>query len=521
MRRVMIAAALAAASVAPASTSAGSFEVSLCADTPSLSASAAVAANSRPATLVTSSACRVDPVGLFDGIAAADVRGAGNTPAGSAAMWSVTATPGTRIASARVRRFAGKRDNSWSIWIRTAEGHTLETCEIVATLSCAVGAVPTSPESVATYPALDTDGISWGVSCGAPVGDCVNGASLNSAWAAIYGATLTVRDPDPPQLQPISGSLVAQTRWHMGTEQATIAATDASGIRRLELLVDSAIVSSSEPPCDFTTMRPCPRDAQLSANLDLAGLVDGEHEVLARAFDAAGQPSSTGSVRIAVDTRAPAKPVAMTAARNPDETITVRWANPDQGGGAPIAAAHYQFCPLGSDVGCVSSGIVAGDRIAALERIRPPAGGAPWDLVVWLQDGAGHADRASAARLTITPVDRPGPIDRRPPTSTTRRRPTKLAITRAVARGNTLRVRGAAAPAFRSRVRVAVRSARRGWPAARRVVVVRRGRFATSFDIRKLRAQRPRLVTVHYPGSRAFRSTTVVRRVVTQRGGSR
>lgn len=520
MRRSVIVAALAVASVAPSPASAGTFEVRLCADAPSLSASAIVAANSRPATLSTSSACRTDPVGLFDGVAATDARGAGNTPAGSAAMWSVTAAPGTRIASARVRRYAGKRDNSWSVWIRTAEGHTLETCEIVATLSCTVGAVPTSPEAVVSYPALDTDGLAWGVSCGAAVGECVNGASLNSAWAVIYGATLTVRDPEAPQLQPISGSLVAQTRWHMGTEQATVAATDASGIRRLELLVDGAVLSSSEPPCDYAAMRPCPRDAQLSASVNLAELADGEHEVVARAFDAAGQPSITAPARIAVDTRAPARPIAMTASRNPDETVTARWTNPDQGGGAPVAAAHYQFCPLGSDGGCVSSGIVAGDRIASLERIRPPAGGAPWDLVVWLQDGAGHADRAAAARLTIPPTDRPNPIDRRLPPRAGRR-PTKLAITAAVVRGNSLRVRGTAASAFRGRVRVALRQTRHGRPAARRLVLVRRGRFAVRFDLRPQRARRSRLVTVHFPGSRAFRSTTVARRVVPQRGGSR
>ena len=522
MKRAMVFALLAVGSVAPSPASAGTFDVRLCADAPSLTASAPVAANSRPATLLTSSACRSDPVNLLDGVAAADARGAGNTPAGSAAMWSVTAVPGTRIASARVRRYAGKRDNSWSTWIRTAEGHTLETCEIVAALSCTVGAAPTSPEAAITYPALDTDGLVWGISCGASVGDCVNGASLNSAWSVIYGATLTVRDPEAPQMQPISGSLVAQSRWHMGTEQATVAATDASGIRRLELLVDGAVVSSAEQPCDYTAMRPCPRDAQLSASLDLTEFVDGAHEVVARAIDAAGQPSSTATTTIAVDIRAPSKPIAMTASRIPDETLTVRWTNPDQGGGAPIAGAHYQFCPLGSDVGCVSSGIVAGERITSLERIRPPAGGAPWDLMVWLQDGAGHADRTSAARVMISPIEPPGPMGRRPPSTGTRRRATKLAITAAIARGRWLHVRGTAAPAFRGRVRVALRRARHGKPSARRTVLVRRGRFTTRFELRTRRARRSRLVTVHFAGSRAFRSTTVARRVGRiQRGGSR
>jgi len=503
----------AAAAAGASSAGAATFDVNVCASDPGLSTLAVAAANSQPGTLTTPADCRRDPVGQVDGLGAIDQLGASNTPAGSAASWTLAAAPGTRIASVRLRRSLGKRDNTWDVWTRTAEGATIETCEIVSSISCAVGAAPTNPQSWTTYTALNTASLSWGVSCGATIGTCPNGLSLHYAWAVVYGLTATVDDPAPPQLQALAGSLVGSARWHGGTEQAAFAASDASGTRRLELLVDGAVVAAADQPCDYTRMRPCPGEAQFGASVDLTTLPDGIHEVAGRAIDAAGQASTTAPTTIAVDTRAPSAPLAMSAEVNEDGSISARWTNPDQRGGAPVAAAHYQFCPpSGADTGCAGGGISSGDGISSLGHIRPPAGGAPWDLVVWLQDAAGHADRATAARQTVVVrPSNPGTGSRRPlPRSRARKAP-RLRIVGVAFRGGRLQVRGAAVRSLRGRVTVTVRTARGGRPIARRTASLRRGRIAAVLRVRRREIRRSWYLAIHFRGSATHRPATVGR----------
>jgi hypothetical protein len=519
MRRLLVILSVVAVAAAFASAAgAATFDVNVCASDPGLSSLAVAAANSQPGTLTTAANCRRDPVDQLDGLGAFDQAGAPNTPAGGSASWTLAAAPGTRIASVRLRRSLGKRDNTWDVWTRTAEGATIETCEIVSSISCTVGAMPTNPQSSTTYTGLNTESLSWGVSCGATIGTCPNGLSLHYAWAVVYGLTATVDDPAPPQLQPLVGSLVGPARWHAGTEQATVPASDASGARRLELLVDGTVVAASDQTCDYTRMRPCPAAAQFTGSVDLAALPDGVHEVAGRAVDAGGQPASTASTAITVDTRAPAAPLAMGAAANDDGSITARWANPDQRGGAPIAAAHYQFCPIGSDTGCAGGGIASGDGINTLERIRPPAGGAPWDLVIWLQDAAGHADRGSAARQTV--IVRPpdsGTGTRGPTPGASKRKTTRLRIADAALRNGRLHVRGVAVRSLRGRVTVALRKTRYGRPAGRKATVVRGGRFVAVLDVRGRGVPWRGYLTAHFSGSKEYRAATVVRRPVKDR----
>jgi len=500
---------------------AGTFDVDVCGAASSLSWLAAAPSNSQPGTLTTPANCRLDPNDLLEGLAAADQGGAPNTPAGATASWTVSATPGTRIASVRLRRYLGKRDNSWNVWTRTAEGRTIESCEIASSISCAAGAAPTDPASATTYTGLDTASLSWGVSCRTTIGTCPNGLSLHYAWAVVYGMTVTVDDPSPPQLQPLAGSVVAARQWHSGIEQATVVASDASGAKRLELLVDGAVVAAADQSCDYTRMRPCPPDAQFVATVDLASLRDGAHAVAGRAVDAAGQAATTAATTVAVDTRAPAAPTALSAESNDDSSITARWVNPDQLGGAPIAAVHYQFCPINSDAGCAGGGIASGDGISSLERIRPPAGGAPWDLVVWLQDAAGHADRASAARQTVVvrpPGSGPGPARPR----LLPRRPAGLRIVSASLKNGRLQVRGVAARSLRGRVNVSIRRTRTGRALASRAVPARMGQFTAVLELRRRGLPRRGYLTVHFAGDKEHRAATVARRFVrSSRGAGR
>ncbi|MDW5593023.1 hypothetical protein VSS74_01650 [Conexibacter stalactiti] len=509
---------------------AATFDVHLCADSAVTApvASEAVGHSSHPISLSVTSSCRANPAAQFDGLAAVDVTDAPNAPRGAIANWIVNAVTGTTIVSARLRRYLGKRSNSWDVWTRTGSGVTLDTCEISSALSCTVGALPTDPAALETYNGLDTTSLSWGISCRASIGECTTGTSLRSAWAIVYGATFTVSDPDPPQLSPLAGGLADGRRWRTGTEQAEINASDASGIKRLELLVDSGVVSAANQSCSYDRMRPCPRDAQLTTAVDLTRLVDGAHTAAVRATDAAGQTSTAAPTPFSIDNHAPGAPIGLGFRHRADGAIDVAWGNPEQGAGAPIMAAHYQFCPIGSSTACVGSGIVSADHVSSLEGVRPPAGRSPWDLLVWLQDEAGHVDRAAAARVLVEPVPTQAPSGGRPPGSGPPRAPRAqpgnlgLRVRSVVRRRGKVRVVGTLDRRFSGRITVAVRSTAKGAPLARRTVRVRRGRFVAELEIGRRTLRPSWIVTAHFRGSALYKKTTVVQRVrQIQGGGSR
>lgn len=515
MRRFLTAAvALGLLTGTPQVAWSATYDVHLCTDDPTLSTAAAAASNSQPDTLSTSASCLSDPVAELDGIAATDRGGAPNTPSRSTAQWTLTAASGTTIASLRARRFVGKRDNSWNVWLRTDTGQLLDSCEIVSTISCSVGALPANPQSLTTYTGLNANAISWGVTCRAAIGDCPNGLSLHNAWVVVYAATVTINDPAPPQIQPIAGAAVEQGRWHGGVEQVSVASSDASGNERVELLIDGAVRAFVDPACDYSRMQPCPAQTQLSSSLDMNQMTDGLHQVVARATDAAGQTSSSAPIQIGVDTKAPAAPIDLSVSPNDDGTVTARWRNPDQGTGAPITAAHFQFCPLGSDAACAGGGILPGDGVAALERIRPPAGASPWDLVVWLQDAAGHADRAAASRRSVVVAARPpggGGGERPSPGGRPARAATRLRLAAVGYRAGKLRVRGTLRREVKGRVVVALRRTRRGRAIVRRSVPLRAGRFSIAIPVRRSKLPRHGIVTAYFSGSSRFRAATVVR----------
>lgn len=71
------------------------------------------------------------------------------------------------------------------------------------------------------------------IACQAPPEEeCVTGATLHEAWAAMYGATATLSDTSPPTLTAPVGELWepgAANGYHKGTESVAVEADDVGG----------------------------------------------------------------------------------------------------------------------------------------------------------------------------------------------------------------------------------------------------------------------------------------------------
>lgn len=493
---------------------AATYEVTACASHPLAAAGAFEQLNTSPATLETTTACRGTPIGEFDGIVAADRPGSLGTPSGQIAASKITAARGTSIRAIRARRYLGKRDNEWHVWVRSGEGTVLESCEVNASFSCTVGAEPTSQLSWTTYSGLATDSVSFGVSCRAAVGNCVSASSFRSAWAIVYSTVTIVEDPAPPTSVTLSGPLADGSRnWLSGDVTARLAAEDASGIRRIDLISEGVTVGPVEGACDFGLMRPCPGRLEEDLLVDTSRLGDGEHRLTARAVDAAGNATGSTATVVRVDTSAPEAPLELRALPGAGGSYRVSWRNPEQGTAAPIAAAHYQLCIVKSD-DCVSGGVVPGAAITSLPDLQPPPGRSPWDLLVWLQDGAGHADRSRAARITLVPAAPGPPSDPpAPQPADPRRSAPGLRVTSAVRTRHAIVVRGTLKRGVVGRVVVSLRRrpASRAW--ASRSVVPRRGQFTVKFTNRRALRSRRAYVTARYLATRSVTSQKVTRLV--------
>jgi hypothetical protein len=334
----------------------------------------------------------------------------GATPE-TGAGWTFTAPPGTTISGITYERYLGHENdtsNTWSPALR-ADGTivTGQTCEVVfPSVGCVVGGPPGEAEP-ASVKELSAHQLTFGVTCQAPSRqECVTGASQHEAWAAMYGARVTLRDVTPPTLGTSSGALWgpgAYGGFHKGTESVTVSAEDVGGgVKSIVLSADSVPIETYAASCDFTKPVPCPLSSgPQTLTLPTTQLSDGTHTLALVAIDAAGNESTVASEQITVDNSPPSAPVGLTATETSAgaSTFTATWSDPS-GQVAPINAATYQVCPATGSGACEAP-------------VAAPAGGPAtvtvpgvgvWTLSVWLTNAAGNGNVANAAHAALTVV---------------------------------------------------------------------------------------------------------------------
>ena len=207
-------------------------------------------------------------------------------PPGANAAWTFTAPSNTTITAITYERYLGHEDdtsNTWSPALR-ADGTIIQgqTCTVtLPSVGCFLGGPPGEGGEPATITGLTAHELSFGVTCVAPLGqECVTGATEHPAWAAMYGATVTINDPTPPTLGTPTGALWGPGEpngYHKGTENITVSAQDVGGgVQSIILAADGHTIETYHAPCNFTLPKPCPSSTEpQTLTLPTTTLTDG------------------------------------------------------------------------------------------------------------------------------------------------------------------------------------------------------------------------------------------------------
>ena len=389
--------------VAASTASAGTYQVSACDRAPAEQNNSWQPFNTDIAHLVTGDVCPPSQAGgeqeKATGLYATDsLTGTGNAASGASAGWSFTAPAGMSIVAFEPDRYLGAYgDNGWIPSI-TASGTTLESCTFsYPEDECSLGGPFGNVNSLdGILPVNNASTLTFGITCTGASG-CLPGASIHHAWAALYGATVTLSETAAPSVPSVTGALWGPgpaDGFHKGLESVSFQASDPSGISQAVLSVDGHAVAAQAGVCDYTHTYPIPcQGLERTLSLDTTQLADGPHTLTLAVFDAA-QNEAQLTHRIVVDNTAPGAPTGIAAGRATDGSDSVTWSNPPHV--APITQASYELCALAGGACQPPQGIVDQERLIGLHA---PKGS--WQVKVWLTDLAGNVNPASAASVAL------------------------------------------------------------------------------------------------------------------------
>jgi hypothetical protein len=171
---------------------------------------------------------------------------------------------------------------------------------------------------------------------GGPLVGCTR--SLASAMR-LSGLTLTVEDPQPPQVR-LGGALPA-AGWHRGKAALEVGVEDVgAGIAGVAATIDGAPVLADAETCAAQTiegvvrairMQPCPPTATRSVEVDTAGLADGVHTLHVCATDFGGGQGCAPDAAIEVDNSPPAIGFVAADDGRVAATVSDRYSGPASG----------------------------------------------------------------------------------------------------------------------------------------------------------------------------------------------
>ena len=313
MRRTLPALALllVASAIATGAVSAGTYQVTACADAPALVNNSWAPFNSDPTQLETPPAhCGINEItganSETSGLAAADVLELSTqTPPGAVAGWTFSAPSGDTISAIGMNRDLFENSEGWLPQIVDNTGTPLPEPEE----TCPYNGSRCELSGAANHTGLDATSLTIEVLCdpAPPFGACPGGSSLHFARVELNSAIVTVTDEQPPQITSTSGSLFAGGLVR-GTITGTIDGSDSSGVQYARVYVDGAQVAQQALTCDFTRPAPCPAGSSNQFSLDTTTLANGPHQIQAAVVDAAGNQTLGSPVRITVENTAPIAP---------------------------------------------------------------------------------------------------------------------------------------------------------------------------------------------------------------------
>lgn len=400
-----IAAVLAAALLTPTSAVAGEFTISTCQANGEFSSGAFE--NFATRGMKWRRACNPLGPGLR-GLVTANVARSGHVAVGSESAFVLSAPPETTFSNLRWSGSAHRRDCRYALQLY-AEGPERSATAIKnvrANHNCP------NPESAqasswprpSTYNLGGATRIVQRVVCvGAPSAQFCSAAGQN--YLETFTAEATVVDDTPPSISIVANGPLARGEWVRGSQDISYETSDNTGVKAVQAWVGSSSRESVSRACNYGQRIPCPSGGG-EIELDTQPIPEGTQVMHLTAQDAAGNSGESAPLTVHIDNTAPgAVPVSVEGGetwRNRNE-FNLGWQNPAEPDLAPITAAQYRICRVGTQE-CVT-GSRAGASISQLTSLAVPAPG-EWEAQMWREDAAGNEQQANASvpvRLRFDP----------------------------------------------------------------------------------------------------------------------
>lgn len=342
------------------------------------------------------------------GLVTANVAGEGHVPVESQSAFVLEAPPQTTFSSIDWSGYAHRRDCRYALQLYAVrpDGSVDTIKNVRANHSCpsAKMAQASSWPRPTTYELGGASRIVQRVVCmGAPSADYCSAKGQN--YLQTFTAEVTVVDETPPSVSVSPGGPFVAGEWVSGTQTVGYEGSDNTGVKEVEGFVGSQAAGSSARSCDYTQRIPCPNGPGQIA-VETQHLPEGTQQLHLTATDAAGNTSESAPVTVRIDNTPPgAVPVAVEggeAWRNHD-SFALDWQNPPEEDRAPIVAAHWRICRVGTQE-CQAS-TATGPSISSVGGLSVPGPG-EWEAQIWRQDAAGNTQPQNASvpvRLRFDP----------------------------------------------------------------------------------------------------------------------
>ena len=283
---------------------------------------------------------------------------------------------------------------------------------------------------------LSTGGLEFGIRCTNAAG-CLNGESVHSAWASLWGAIVTLREDTPPSVGDPTGSLWSDG-WLRGSHGLSVAAGDAVGNPRDARARRRAGPLDGAAPVRLHAADPVHRRARCDSHARHGQLGDGARQLTVDAIDAAGNIGSRARF-ILVDNTAPAGSGVVLVPGVSWQSSTsfgVDWSAAKEA--SPIVRARVKVCPAGQSAGvrrerarharADEAQRAARGRPGPLGRVRCPRRpgrqrGRLWHRAGWRDRGRHDATAEPPLELRADPAAGSVALAWRNPAKTQRRSP--------------------------------------------------------------------------------------------------
>jgi hypothetical protein len=387
-----------AAMVAPRPAAAGEFTINACqADAGNFSSGAFE--NFATRGMRWRRACNPLGPGLR-GLVTANVVTGSRVAHGSQSAFVLNAPPGTAFSRLRWSGHAQRRDCRYALQMYAVrpDGSDATIKNVRANRNCPrpEGAQASSWPRPRAYDLGGATKIVQRVVCvGASSGQFCSGRGLN--YMQTFTAEATVVDNSGPSVTIVTDTPLTQGEWVRGKQGLNYEASDNVGVKGAFASLTSVRSTDDTRACDYSQRIPCPNGLGQIGAVETERAAEGTQQLYVTAEDAAGNSANSAPVTARIDNAAPGTvQVAEEGGeiwRNRNE-FNAAWENASELDRAPITAAHYRVCRVGSG-DCVSDSR-AGASIARLDNLTVPAPG-EWELRLWREDAAGNQQPDNAS----------------------------------------------------------------------------------------------------------------------------